>query len=416
MMVRIVLLVLLVSGSSAALLDPASTAAPAACADAPERPACAPDGLVSFVLPSGRRVYTHGPDAPHDHQDGWIDDLTEQVPEPTLRTYPYVCVTDAATDYHNHVVYARASDAPDRFAQYNVTLREWALAANTQLHADSLAFDVATDYRMLCDADGQLRIDSVVLPTPRGQATVYDIFAEVEAAGYASPRAKYWILYDDTSRGFCGEGEFYPDPVPGPENKNNAGPSYAATYPNPLCDRPWVTLMHENGHNLGAVQPTSPNSDRVAHCADGADVMCYIGPGARHTLNCPHLRFDCGHDDYFHPKPAQVSYLSLFWNLGSRHNRFFSFADVPAPPTGVEAAPAGSGQVQVSWTPPTTSPAPTLYRVYHGSGNLSTMAPSVEVPATQTSVTFASTAGFYLVTAVAASGESRPSDRASPGA
>jgi len=84
-------------------------------------------------------------------------------------------------------------------------------------------------------------------------------------------------------------------------------------------------LAHENGHNLGAVVTTAPNTSGDAHCNDGLDVMCYAdgGPFSQYDPTvCARLHFDCGHDDYFHPDPSPGSYLGRFWNLASPFNRF----------------------------------------------------------------------------------------------
>src|SRR5581483_5143903 len=99
-----IFLLLVLVGSSGALWSPLAKRADAA------------GELTSFVLPSGRRVTTHGPDAPRAPA-GLAANLTAQVPAPWLHTFPVSCVMDESSDEHGHVVYARAPDAPDRFAQ-----------------------------------------------------------------------------------------------------------------------------------------------------------------------------------------------------------------------------------------------------------------------------------------------------------
>lgn len=87
-------------------------------------------------------------------------------------------------------------------------------------------------------------------------------------------------------------------------------------------------FQHEVGHNLGAVQVSSPHTSGAYHCYDGEDVMCYNdgGPyfsgGGSMTADCllqddglpP---FDCGGDDYYNATPLPGSYLETHWNLAA---------------------------------------------------------------------------------------------------
>ena len=88
-------------------------------------------------------------------------------------------------------------------------------------------------------------------------------------------------------------------------------------------------MLHEMGHNLGAVQGGAPHStgtvgSQVAgHCTDEWDVMCYADGGSNNALThpCPQRSdtvtetFDCGGDDYFNPAPAAGSWLASHWNV-----------------------------------------------------------------------------------------------------
>jgi hypothetical protein len=133
--------------------------------------------------------------------------------------------------------------------------------------------------------------------------------------------------------GICGIGSFLPDETPGATNINNTGGGYAIAYSG--C---WdvQTAMHENGHNMGAVQYSAPNSTGSgAHCYEDQDVMCYSPDGGdRHqsgtVLRCAdRVHFDCNHNDYFSTAPAPGSYLATHWNLGSPANRFLSLGQGP---------------------------------------------------------------------------------------
>ena len=76
-------------------------------------------------------------------------------------------------------------------------------------------------------------------------------------------------------------------------------------------------------HNLGGVQHSARNATGGFHCIDEWDVMCYQdGSGAATRVECPDrardaTRFDCNHDDYFHPDPPVGSYLANPWNTAN---------------------------------------------------------------------------------------------------
>lgn len=133
------------------------------------------------------------------------------------------------------------------------------------------------------------------------------------------------------------------------DNANNGGPDYGISY----ATFDARLLMHENAHNMGAVQLSAPHSSGGWHCNDGRDVMCYADGAARSAYvgsACAALQFDCGNDDYFHPSPAVGSYLATHWNVGSPLNRFLRRG--PAPPT----APTPTATTSTAATPPTPPP------------------------------------------------------------
>ena len=106
--------------------------------------------------------------------------------------------------------------------------------------------------------------------------------------------------------------------------------------------------MHENAHNQGAVQYSSPQSTGSGgHCSQGHDVLCYAPDGGDRnqvlSIACAdRVHFDCEGDDYFDPSPEPGEYLATHWNLGSPLNRFIVFSDASAPaaPEPAAAEPA----------------------------------------------------------------------------
>ena len=155
------------------------------------------------------------------------------------------------------------------------------------------------------------------------------------AGSQAGPRD--WIVYADGMRqgSVAGTGEFYYGPsaeAPGATSHDAGrlvsvvwGPASvpAGAYADP------TTMLHEMGHNLGAVQGGAPHTtgtyggSPAGHCTDEWDVMCYADGGSQNVMTypCDELSgavveaFDCNGDDYFNPAPAAGSWLAAHWNL-----------------------------------------------------------------------------------------------------
>jgi len=236
------------------------------------------------------------------------------------------------------------------------------------------------DYKVRCDGDGQVKVDSLVVP-PAAPGQPPDLSFEgvasaADAAGFRNANVDYTIFVDGVSpeSGVCGVGSYYTDESLSASNANNnpsgAGSGYAVVYGAPRAGSShscWEdeTPMHENGHNQGAVQYSAPDSTGDGgHCNDLIDVMCYAPDGGNlrqtEVTNCSGaVHFDCGHDTYFDAGPESGEYLASNWNLGSPLNRFIAFSnpvpadttpptvtlnDVPSPST--DSTPTFSGQAE----------------------------------------------------------------------
>ncbi|MEA2440917.1 MAG: hypothetical protein QOH76_2341 [Thermoleophilaceae bacterium] len=287
-------------------------------------------------LRDGRVVFSHGPDprvpqAPQNHGTGF------NIGDPER---PLVC----ASDHYQHVLYGRPAGAPDRYAAVKAKIQASMRRADAVLNEDSLETGgVSADYKVLCEAGGQPRVDSFVNPEPFSFESIVDA---AQAAGFTDETTNYTIFYDenDPTGQACGRGNVDGDESPSFGNKNNQGGKYAVIYGEDPCwyDR---TPMHEIGHNLGAVQYNAPNSTGDGwHCLDQIDVMCYSDGGDRDTgefIRCTDSQhFDCGHDDYFTTAPEPSGYLDAHWNVGSPLNRFLAIGDGGAEPGRLEAEAA----------------------------------------------------------------------------
>lgn len=288
------------------------------------------EGLWQVFGEDGRPLgYSHGPDPLPD-----VEAFSNYASTyPTDAPRQPVCLMATASDYYNQLIYARAADDTDQYASMVPVLRDMALRANGHLYNSGIFSGRAVDYRFNCSGT-DLVVTNVVLPKTKAQYTnQFSLLVnDLMAAGLTNAKAKYWVFYDDQGACSCGGTAFMSATqdtadVSNLHNGNSNQVIHAVNYgyTGPFGIR---IMMHENGHNLGAVQNSAPNRDApTGHCTDGLDIMCYVpgSPGDTYLDNvCTGFQvFDCNHDDYFHPNPAPGSYLATHWNLGSTANRFF---------------------------------------------------------------------------------------------
>ncbi|HEX2022803.1 MAG TPA: hypothetical protein VHH36_08810 [Candidatus Thermoplasmatota archaeon] len=301
---------------------------PAGCAawiDVPgQGPSCPVDHGWVVRLRDGETLLTHGPDrhpsdeTPEDHVP---TSLVNMILDPGR---PVACTEDPAT-YHNLLVYAVPADRPNQYLDMDEHIRHRARQANAKLHADAQEFGTTADYVFLCSG-GVPVVVNATLPTSSASDSFSTITSDLRALGHQSTYAKYWVWYHDAvACGCVGQGNIRNDDRLVLGNANNAGPSYGVSY-----QADWRTMMHESGHNHGAVQLSAPHTSGGWHCNDDFDVMCYddggSASGGYSDDVCATEHFDCNHDDYFHPFPPAGSYLATHWNLGSCLHRFVRMA------------------------------------------------------------------------------------------
>jgi len=331
----------------AAALSLATLAAPAA-AGAPrppdragcDRPQWVPAIGSACPVPGGflvsvgdDAVFTHGGDpVPSDRR---ADVGGDGMRKPA-------CIKSAATEFHVHVIYARAPDVPDNFAKRLYMIRREVERMNSFVHQEAKEFKRSLDLRVLCSGKDIL-VDRVTLQTPLEQTSFSSVTNELFEMGYNSVMAKYAVYFDGRFPGAPGGTGTLDmgDSSSGPGNANNIGPDWSVTWGIPEGGAAGV-MLHELGHNLGAVVRDAPNSSGAGHCNDGSDVMCYDdhGPysdGFKANV-CSTTHFDCRHNDYFHPKPGKSNFLYDHWNIAGSQQRFLAGCTYK---TGVFTAGAG---------------------------------------------------------------------------
>jgi len=230
-------------------------------------------------------------------------------------------------------------------------IRTYMRQMSHQLNADALASSrgtVGADYRVRCNSARTIEIRPLKGTTTAARDDWSVIQQDLKRAGFNSRQGKYLVWYDDPApAGMCGIGNIWNSDRKSTDNPHNAGPSYALVYGNAGTKTCWEARigMHENAHNMGAVQYRAPRSsgDRW-HCNDGLDVMCYPDGGDRSRYSagrCALRVFDCGKDSYFDTLTEAGEWLRSHWNIGWSGNRYLDFSGPDAPRSSAESA---SGQ------------------------------------------------------------------------
>ena len=151
-------------------------------------------------------------------------------------------------------------------------------------------------------------------------------------------------------------------------------------------------LLHEAGHNMGAVADAAPQASGGGHCNDGFDVMCYDDGGATAayvTTACSTETWDCNGDTYFNVAPAGGSWLATKWNLGHSLNWFLDAAtgapdtSAPTTPTSLHVTSKSPTRISLAWDASSDDRAVTAYRVSRSAAG-GPMTPLTLVAATQT--------------------------------
>ena len=296
--------------------------------------------------PNGQTLCSHGADP-----GGAVGALVSTRDSATVPPAP--CVEGGIAGNRVQVLYAVPQGAASNYSNMVGTVRKKAAYADYYLDRSSGAAD--QHVRWLCNRRGRVAVRNVktiavsddftldrngncVLQHP-GDArfTFQDMICSLRnqvqlglgKVNFDRPDRIYIVFMDKLGASYgnyCGQGSLQRDDRPGAENWNNEGPAYSLI----AC---WdgEVVLHELGHNLGAVQDTAPHATGGFHCFDLNDAMCYDDQGsyflAGGTLQalCPNARwwhFDCGSDDYYDPTEPRSPYLSLHWNVA--HSSFLT--------------------------------------------------------------------------------------------
>ena len=246
------------------------------------------------------------------------------------------CVGDGSDGTRVQVIYARASNVPDRFAEVDGLLEQYAADVDYQINVSAGLSGTGLRVRYVTNSC-KLDIDQVVLSAD-GDNSFSATRNELRAKGYNRNDRKY-LVWVDAAVGICGIAELYPDDRAGAENWNNSGGMFARV------DAPcWgYAEAHELLHTIGAVQDSAPHSTDAGHCRDENDTMCYKDTSGLPMISTcptkPSWHVDCNLDDYFNAAPAPGSYLATHWN-SARSIYLQDSATLPPSPKIALSAPA----------------------------------------------------------------------------
>lgn len=225
------------------------------------------------------------------------------------------CEGDGVSGQRVQVLYVRAADQRDRYADSLALIRQVALDADLIFDQSAHQTGDHRRIRYVTDADCQLAVLPVVLH-PGEDATFAATVTALRAQGLNKRDRKYLIFME--ANVYCGLASAVDDDRPGAANRSNLITGYARVDRTCWSSKP---VAHEVAHMLGSVQHSAPNASGGWHCTDGNDLLCYSDtpyfPQIRSV--CTDTRYlyllDCNNDDYFHTNPPADSYLAEHWNL-----------------------------------------------------------------------------------------------------
>ncbi len=294
-------------------------------------PLCRGNGLWVMRTGNGREVTVSAP----DRISALATTRTHAAPASAAPLLASQCV-DPAQHTHIELYYAHFSDQPDNYSSHVADIQQMF----RDVDSDYIDYD-ATNYfgvgmhlYVECDGNGNPVVHDIALSTPLGSSNFDSIITDMTNQHHSSNLAHYWIWTDgnpEAGLGYAGQSTIEDDNSASASNSINSNFEFSVNYGFASNDSGAQIFAHENGHAMGAVQLSAPDSTGLWHCTDGYDVMCYNdgGPkGGRYSNSAcspaPNgtLIFDCKFNDYFNPAPAAGSYLATHWNVAGAYNHW----------------------------------------------------------------------------------------------
>jgi len=283
------------------------------------------------------------------------------------------CYGDGVSGKRVQVLYAHASDVPDRLAQYAGGIQTVAVNTDAVFNKSAAETGGERHLRFVVDANCNVVVQDVVMP-PAADDTFGATVDELIRQGFNHNDRKYLVVTDASV--YCGIGSVAGDDRMWSTNTNNNVAEWAR------IDRGcWSggVAAHELMHNLGGVQTTAPHSSGAYHCYESSDTMCYddggswFANGGKMVKNCPNREwlFDCNHDDYFTTVATPTGYLANHWNAANsgwletqRGTTTSPGPDLAPPPVSTQPP------LKQSWNGSASPLGPMTYTVDSGAGTV----------------------------------------------
>lgn len=211
-----------------------------------------------------------------------------------------------------HAVYVYPAKTTSRFATFAAMFQADARQASSLLQG--LGRDVRWDRRpgtTSCNGATTLLDITVFQSSYNAKQLSTDrqfnlVANELQASGKFSAPDKKYVAWLDAGSRYCGQGSLWQDATRLSTNKSEVNRTTGIVYRPYSTSDPKTggfcrgrTLLHELGHNLGAVQNVAPNAFDGAHCDDdNNDTMCYTGQAAD-QVSSAEPQFDYGKNDYW---------------------------------------------------------------------------------------------------------------------
>ena len=135
-------------------------------------------------LPKSENVFPEIPQSPADF---------------IFRTRKPLCVEQ--DDYRAQIVYARPSDAADRYESISKKQKQWVANANGILNNEAMKFGMTADIKVACE-NGEISVLNIKLPKSSSELNTHDgkttlgITASLKELGYKDSKTKYIVYYD----------------------------------------------------------------------------------------------------------------------------------------------------------------------------------------------------------------------------
>jgi hypothetical protein len=322
-------------------------------------PTCQAHGQTVVRLRNGKSITVAPPDT--------VKALTSTAPTTTSvagASPAWVCV-NPSNHTHVELYYAHFAGAPDRYGSYvgDIQSQFWMVDANYIDYDATLYGGPDMHLYVECDSGGMPAVHDIALSTSIGGSDYSTIVSDMQNQGHSSSLAHYWVWTDgNPTSGYAGQSSVIGDDSPGTSNAINASNAYSINYGYGGASGGAGIFAHENGHAMGAVQLSAPDTSGAWHCTDGSDVMCYNdgGPNAWAYTNsicgsAPNgtSLLDCRRDNYFDPCPPAGNYLATHWNIASANNKWLHVSSGTStswyyPPTAVIQGTQTNLTVQVN--------------------------------------------------------------------